>query len=121
MRYAVITRHRGEFQVRLMCRILEVTASGYQVSLKRPPSWHALIAEILMARVRIIFDDSHETYGAPRVHQELRAEGRRPATKRVARLMREDGLVARSPKRRAASPKSPRSASSKSPSAEPCR
>jgi putative transposase len=100
MRYAVITRHRGEFQVRLMCRVLEVSPSGYYASLKRPPSWHALIDEILMARVRIIHDDSNETYGAPRVHQELRAEGLPTSTKRVARLMRGDGLVARSPKRR---------------------
>ncbi len=39
MRHAVITRHRGEFQVRRMCRVLEVAPSGYQASLKRPPSW----------------------------------------------------------------------------------
>jgi putative transposase len=95
LRYAVITRHRGEFQVRLMCRVLEVAPSGYYASLKRPPSWHALIDEILMARVRIIHDDSNETYGAPRVYRELQAEGLPTSTKRVARLMREDGLVAR--------------------------
>lgn len=100
MRYAVITRHRGEFQVRLMCRVLEVTPSGYYASRKWLPSWHALIDEILMARVRIIFDDSNETYGAPRVYRELQAEGLPTSTKRVARLMRENGLVARSLKRR---------------------
>ncbi len=95
MRYAVITRHRDEFNVRLMCRVLEVSPSGYYVSLKRPPSWHALIDEILMARVRIIHQESGETYGAPRVHQELQAEGLPASPKRVARLMREEGLVAR--------------------------
>lgn len=99
MRYAVITRHRREFQVRLMCRVLEVSPSGYYVSLKRPPSWHALIDEILMARVRIIHQESGETYGAPRVHQELQAEGLPASPKRVARLMREEGLVARPRKR----------------------
>jgi transposase InsO family protein len=55
--------------------------------------------ELLMARVRIIDDASGETYGAPRVHQELQAEGLPASPKRVARLMREDGLAARSPKR----------------------
>ena len=95
MRYAVITRHRGEFEVRLMCRVLEVSPSGYYASRKRPSSWHALIDEILMARVRIIHEESNETYGAPRVHRELQAEGLPASPKRVARLMREEGLVAR--------------------------
>jgi putative transposase len=99
VRYAVITRHRDEFTVRLMCRVLDVSPSGYYASLKRPPSWHALIDEVLMAHVRIIHEESGETYGAPRVHRELQAEGLPVSPKRVARLMREDGLVARPCKR----------------------
>jgi len=99
MRYAVITRHRGEFEVRLMCRVLAVSPAGYYASLKRPPSWHALIDEVLMAHVRIIHAESGETYGAPRVHRELQAEGLPASPKRVARLMRDDGLVARPRKR----------------------
>ncbi len=100
MRYAVITRHRGEFQVRLMCRVLEVSPSGYYASRKRPPSWHALMDEVLMAHVRIAHHESGDTYGAPRVHRELQAEGLPVSPKRVARLMREGGLIARQPKRR---------------------
>ena len=100
MRYAVITRHRSEFPVRLMCRVLEVSPAGYYASLARSPSWHAVIDEVLMAHVRIAHHESGGTYGAPRVRQELQAEGLPVSTKRVARLMREDGLVARSPKRR---------------------
>ena len=61
MRYAVITRHLGEFEVRLMCRVLEVSPSGYYASLKRPSSWHALIDDVLMAHVRIIHANSGET------------------------------------------------------------
>ena len=95
MRYAVITRHRGEFPLRLMCRVLEVSPSGYYASRKRPPSWHALIDEVLMARVRMIHAESGETYGAPRVHRELQAEGLPASPRRVARLMREGELVAR--------------------------
>jgi hypothetical protein len=100
LRYAVITRHRGEFERRLMCRGLEVSPSGYSASLKRPPSWHAVIDEVLMAHVRIAHHESGETYGAPRVHRELQAAGLPTSTKCVARLMREEGLVARSPTRR---------------------
>jgi putative transposase len=95
LRYAVIARHLREFKVRLMCRVLEVSPSGYYASRKRPPSWHALIDEVLMARVRIIHAESGATYGAPRVHMELQAEGLPASPKRVARLMREEGLAAR--------------------------
>ena len=95
MRYAVITRHRDEFTVRLMCRVLEVSPAGDYASRHRAPSWHALIDEVLMARVRIIHAESGESYGAPRVHRELQAEGLPASPKRVARLMREKGLVAR--------------------------
>jgi putative transposase len=77
-----------------MCRVLEVSPAGSYASLKRSPSWHALIDEILMARVRIIHAESNETYGAPRVHRELQAEGLPASPKRVVRLMREEGLVA---------------------------
>ncbi len=100
MRYAVITRHRDEFRVRLMCRVLEVSPAGYYASRQRPSSWHALIDEVLMARVRIIHAESGESYGAPRVHRELQAEGLPASPKRVARLMREGGLVARPRKAR---------------------
>jgi putative transposase len=99
LRYAVITRHRGEFAVRLMCRVLEVSPSGYYASLKRPPSWHALLDEVLMARVRVIHEESGETYGAPRIQRELQEEGLPTSTKRIARLMQEDHLSARPRKR----------------------
>ena len=95
MRYAVIARHVGEFPVRLMCRVLEVSPSGYYASRQRPPSWHALIDEVLMARVRVIHADSGATYGAPRIQRELQEEGLPTSTKRVARLMQESELQAR--------------------------
>ena len=95
----MIARHRREFTVRLMCRVLEVSVAGFYAYLKRPPSWRAVIDELLMAHVRIAFAESGETYGAPRVLHELREAGLPTSKKRVARLMREDGLAARSRKR----------------------
>jgi putative transposase len=83
-----------------MCRVLEVSPSGYYASLKRPASWHAQIDEVLLAHVRNIYRDSGETYGAPRVHRELQALGLPTSRKRTARLMRTDGLAPRPRKRR---------------------
>ncbi len=95
-----MTRHRHEFAVRLKCRVLDVTPSGYYASLKRPESWRAMIDDVLMAHVRIAHAESGDTYGAPRVHEELTAQGWPTSRKRIARLMRQEGLVARSPKQR---------------------
>jgi transposase InsO family protein len=64
-----------------------------------PEPWRAVIDDESLAKVRIAFAESGKTYGAPRVHQELRAAGRPTSTKRVARLMRDAGLVARRPRR----------------------
>lgn len=95
MRYAVIARHVGEFPVRLMCRVLDVAVSGYYAWRTRLPSWRTVIDEVLMAKIRLVHAESHRTYGAPRVLQELRAAGLPTSQKRVARLMRTGGLAAR--------------------------
>lgn len=100
MRYACITRHRRDFPLRLMCRVLEVSPAGYHAWRRRSPSAHAIADERLMLNVRVAFTRSRQTYGAPRVHQELRAEGLRVGRKRVARLMRQAGLLARGRTRR---------------------
>jgi transposase InsO family protein len=79
---------------------VDVSAAGYYGWCKRTtPSQRALADEILMARVRAVFTRSNGTYGAPRIHAELQADGHRVGKKRVARLMRQDGLVARRRKR----------------------
>jgi len=82
-----------------MCRVLEVSVAGFYAYRKRPESWRAVIDDVLMAHIRVAFAESGETYGAPRVLQELREAGLPTSTKRVARLMRADGLVARPRKR----------------------
>ena len=75
-----------------MCRVLDVSASGYYAWLARPPSARARQDAVLRARIRSIHERSRGTYGVPRVHAELIAEGIRIARKRVARLMRAEGL-----------------------------
>lgn len=82
-----------------MCRVLEVSTSGYYASRTRPASARAQRDQELKAKIRLAHAHSRRTYGAPRVHEELKADKERVAKKRVARLMQEEGLEAR-PKRR---------------------
>ena len=101
-KYAVIAAHRDTYAVTLMCRALDVAPSGFYAAharTHRAPSAHAVQDEALRVQVRATHAASHRRYGAPRVHRALRAQGTRVAKKRVARLMREDGLVARARRR----------------------
>ena len=75
-----------------MCRALKVSKSGFYGWRDRAPSTRAQANALLSEMIVRIHTDSHETYGAPRIHIELRALGVRCARKRVARLMREAGL-----------------------------
>jgi len=75
-----------------MCRALGVSASGYYARLTRPPSARARADAELSARITAIHQHSCATYGAPRIHAELAAEGIHVGRKRVARLMANAGL-----------------------------
>jgi putative transposase len=75
-----------------MCRVLGVSAGGYYARLRRPPSARARADAELSARIAEIHQRSRATYGAPRIHVELREQGLRVGCKRVARLMRAAGL-----------------------------
>jgi putative transposase len=76
-----------------MCRVLAVSASGYYAWRQRPSSDRARADAALTARIRTIHQYSRATYGAPRIHQELRAADIHVGHKRVARLMNAAGLA----------------------------
>jgi putative transposase len=76
----------------MMCRVLDVSESGYYAWRVRPPSARARRDGELLERILAIHGQSRGTYGAPRVQVELRAQGIRVSRKRVARLMRQAGL-----------------------------
>ncbi len=76
----------------LMCRVLRVSRPGYYAWRERPPSSREREDAELTGRIGRIHRDSRGTYGAPRVHAQLRSEGVRVGNKRVARLMRKEGL-----------------------------
>ena len=75
-----------------MCRVLGVSRSGYYAWRKRPPSRRDRKDAMLTERISQIHENSRGTYGSPRVHAALQANGIRVAKKRVARLMKEAGL-----------------------------
>ena len=84
--------NQASYPVSMMCRLLEVSTSGYYAWLKRPVSPRSREDAILTDRIRWIYLRSRSTYGAPRVYEELKDEGVRVGRKRVARLMRTAGM-----------------------------
>ena len=84
--------NRAMYAVRTMCRVLDVSTSGYYAWLKRKPSARAESNASLLERITQIHAWSRGTYGVPRIHAQLRAEGVRVGRNRVARLMKEAGL-----------------------------
>jgi hypothetical protein len=73
MRYACIARERGAYPVRLMCRLLGVSGAGFYAAQDREPSARARRDQTLRLQVRAVHTKSRRTYGAPRVHFEVRA------------------------------------------------
>ena len=95
MKYRFIRAQTAEFPVRLMCRVLRVSTSGYYAWRSRHPSQRLKDNAMLLARIRQVHLASHRCYGSPRVCQELKRQGVTCSVGRVARLMRANGIVAR--------------------------
>ena len=82
-----------------MARLLGVSKPGFHAWRQRPASARAIADTALPKRARTVHASSHDTYGAPRVHAELRAGEEKHERKRIARLMRAAGLVGASRRR----------------------
>lgn len=91
--------NQASFPLARMARLLGVSRAGYYAWLDQPPSARAEADAALLRRIRTVHATSRQTYGAPRVHAELRIEGERHSRKRIARLMRSAGLVGASHRR----------------------
>ena len=84
--------HRAAFTLAAMCRVLGLSPSGYHDWLDRRRSQRTRRDDELRDRIEGIWRESDETYGSPRIHAALRAEGERVGRKRVARLMKALGI-----------------------------
>jgi putative transposase len=91
-RFRFIAVEKANYPVVRLCRVLNVSASGFYAWVKRPPSARTVANAALTERIRVVHARSRNTYGSPRVHAELRETGP-VGRKRVARLMREAGVV----------------------------
>ncbi len=85
--------HQAQFPVAAMCRVLGISRSGYYAWVNRPPSPRAVRDAHLTKAVQASHARSDGTYGAPRILADLQEAGERVGQKRVARLMREAGVV----------------------------
>ena len=85
--------NQAVFPIKTMAQVLGVSRAGYYAWAARSPSRHAAADRELLRRIRTVHAVSRETYGVPRVHAELKAQGVQVGRKRVARLMRCAGLV----------------------------
>ncbi len=94
MRFRLIDQAKKAFPVHRLCKVLGVSQSGYFAWRNRKPSRRQLDDMVLLAHIRAQFATSNETYGAPRMHVELREDGLDIGRHRVARLMRDNGLKA---------------------------
>ena len=95
MTFAFIAAEKAEHSIKLMCRVLEVSRSGYYAWAGREPCARAREDERLTARIRELFKLRRDVYGSPRIWSDLVLDdGERLARKRVERLMRQSGLSA---------------------------
>lgn len=99
MRFGFIAAEKARYPVRILCRCLGVTRSGYYAWTQRRPSPRAIRDVHLMHRLRLVHAIHRRIYGRPRLHRALRDEGVRVSPKRVARLMRDAGLSAQGRRR----------------------
>ena len=99
--FRFIAAKRAEHSIQVMCRVLEVSRSGFHAWAAREPSARAVADQALSGRIAEIHEESGKTYGSPRVHAELRLEDDvHVGRKRVERLMRRAGLSGMVPRRR---------------------
>ena len=77
-----------------MCEVLQVSRSGYYAWLRRPQSKRSVENERLVEQIKDIHQQSRQTYGSPRIHDELQDMKIICSQNRVARLMRQHGIAA---------------------------
>lgn len=99
MRYGFVKQQSQGYAIRDLCRVMNVSPSGYYAWRSRGKSQHALEDERLLADIRRIHTEGRRKYGSPKIWHKLIELGQRHSRKRVARLMAENGLFGRKRKR----------------------
>jgi putative transposase len=93
-KYAFIKAHRGEFDTAVMCRLHDVSRSGFYEWLRKPLSNRAFEDQRLLGLIRVAHSASHGDYGAPRIFLDLREAGETCSRHRVAQIVRANHMKA---------------------------
>lgn len=91
--------HSKAFSVKKMAKVLSVSRSGYYRYANSPPSHRSRQDKLLLEKIKMVHEENRQVYGSPRVHAQLQQEGILCGRKRVARLMRENGIVSKATKK----------------------
>jgi putative transposase len=92
-------KQQTEFGVRAMCRVLQVSRSGYYESLNRPPSVHSIEDDKLRSKIKSAFKTGRKNYGTRRIKNELKKHKTRTSRRRIGRLMKEEDLQVQTKKK----------------------
>ena len=92
MRFSFVKAEKANYPIQILCRVLDVSRSGYYAWLRRRPSARRQADARLSIEIAISHRRSRRNYGSPRVFKDLREKGLRVSRKRVERLMRQEGL-----------------------------
>lgn len=95
MKYGFISEHKQEFSVTAMCRVLEVSTSGYYAWRSQPSSNRDRENDQLLDKIRALHFESRQNYGSPKIYRRLRQDGQKYNHKRVERLMRHNSIRAK--------------------------
>jgi putative transposase len=94
MRFRFIEDRRADYPVRILCDVLDVSPAGYYAWRSRPESPRSAANRELVDDIKRVHRDTNGRYGSPRVHVELKAQGRGVSRGRIERLMRRHGIRA---------------------------
>lgn len=100
MRFQFIEENQETFEISLMCRVLKVSRSGFYAWRKREPSVREMANRELAQEIKVVFEESGQTYGSPRVYAELKAKDIACSRHRVARLMQQNEWQAKQKRRK---------------------
>ena len=94
MRFRFIEDRRADYPVTILCDVLGVSPAGYYAWRSRPESRRSAANRELVDDIRRVHRDTRGRYGSPRIHAELKAQGRGVSRGRIERLMRHHGIRA---------------------------
>lgn len=92
MRFGFIQKHKQEFPVEKMCRVMKVSSSGYYKWLHKAPSQREQYNTVLVREIHRVYNTSKRRYGSPRIAKELKMQGYKASQPLIAKLMRKERL-----------------------------